>query len=258
MPVSPVGPSATNVGENSELLDEQFGSEMFELLWGQERNAVPTLVDYAYEQIWKYLLINGGQGEQRLSDVTFAERLGISRTPVHQALERLVQDGLVRADPRRGIWTRVFTAKDIHEIYDLRGALEVLALRLAAPRLTPADLRPHLDLLRTMRNQSEKHSLMLFLQADLRLHTLFIRAADNDRLVHCLSSLRSQLSLFQVKDASYPQRMEIALDDHEHILLALIARDVEKAAELLGTHIAHAKQGVLADLFKTKEDTGSH
>ncbi len=86
------------------------------------------------------------QKEQRLSDVVLAEKLGVSRTPVRQALERLVQDGLVRSDPRRGFWVRTFTAQDIHEIYDLRGALEVLALRLAAPHLDPADLRSQLTL----------------------------------------------------------------------------------------------------------------
>src|SRR5579875_611663 len=135
----------------ANVVDEQFVSELFDLLWGQERTATPTVADYAYEQLWKRVILLGGSEEQRLSDVTLAEQLGVSRTPVRQALERLVQEGLVRSDPRRGYWTRTFTAQDIHEIYDLREALEVLALRLAAPHLKREELQAQLDELEAIR-----------------------------------------------------------------------------------------------------------
>lgn len=242
------------VGENSNthVDEENLSAEVFELLWGHGRSTIPTAVDYAYEQIWKQLVLSNEGREQRLSDVALAEKLGVSRTPVRQALERLVQDGLVRADPRRGFWARTFTIQDIHEIYDLRGALEVLALRLAAPRLAPADLRSQLELLYEVRSQLGQGSISisLFLQCDFRLHTLLIRTSGNGRLIHYLSTLRSQFSMFQVKDTRYPQRMDIALNEHEHILLTLLEQDVDKAAQLLAAHIAHAKERVLADMFE--------
>src|SRR5579885_1832821 len=75
----------------ANTFDERLGAELFNLLWGQERSTMPTVVDYAYEQIWQRVIMMGGSDEQRLSDVTLAEQLGISRTPVRQALERLVQ-----------------------------------------------------------------------------------------------------------------------------------------------------------------------
>src|SRR3989440_4874715 len=123
-------------GTVAEVFDESLSAELFNLLWGQEHTAIPTVVDYAYEEIWKRVIMIGGSEEQRLSDVTLAAQLGMSRTPVRQALERLVHEGLGRSDPRRGFWTRTFTAQDIHEIYDLRAALEGLAVRLAASRLS--------------------------------------------------------------------------------------------------------------------------
>ena len=89
-------------GTVAEVFDEHLTAELFHLLWGQERNAMPTVVDYAYEEIWKRVIMIGGGEEQRLSDVTLSEQLGISRTPVRQALERLVQEGLVRSAPRSG------------------------------------------------------------------------------------------------------------------------------------------------------------
>jgi len=233
----------------AEVFDESLSAELFNLLWGQERTAMPTVVDYAYEEIWKRVIMIGGSEEQRLSDVTLAEQLGMSRTPVRQALERLVHEGLVRSDPRRGFWTSTFTTQDIHEIYDLRGALEVLAVRLAAPRLSQEDLKTHLEALYAVRAELDAHPVLRFLQVDIRFHMLLTRASSNGRLIHSLSMLRSQLSMFQMQDTFYPRRMEIALNDHEQVLLALLAGNVDEAADCLARHIRHAKEGVLADIF---------
>jgi DNA-binding GntR family transcriptional regulator len=236
-------------GTVAEVFDEHVSAELFNLLWGQERAAMPTVVDYAYEEIWKRVIRIGGSEERRLSDVALAEQLGMSRTPVRQALERLVHEGLVRSDPRRGYWTRTFTAQDIHEIYALRGALEVLAVRLAAPHLSQADLKAHLDDLYAVKADLDTRPVLRFIQIDIRFHTLITRASNNGRLIHSLSMLRSQLSMFQMQDTFYPRRMEIALNDHEQILLALLAGNVDEAAERLSQHIQHAKEGVLADIF---------
>ena len=116
------GMNSGKKGTVAEVFDESFGEELFNLLWGQERSTMPTVVDYAYEQLWKRVIMMGGSEEQRLSDVALAEQLGMSRTPVRQALERLVQEGLVRSDPRRGFWTG--TDADVAEYWGrLRGAL---------------------------------------------------------------------------------------------------------------------------------------
>ena len=236
-------------GTVAEVFDENLSAELFDLLWGQERSAMPTVVDYAYEEIWKRVIMIGGSEEQRLSDVALSEQLGMSRTPVRQALERLVQEGLVRSDPRRGFWTSTFTSQDIHEIYDLRGALEVLAVRLSAPRLSQEDLKAHLEALYAVRGELDTHPVLRFLQVDIRFHMLITRASGNGRLIHSLSLLRSQHSMFQMQDTLYPKRMEIALNDHEQILLALLAGNVDEAADCLARHIRNAKEGVLADIF---------
>ena len=236
-------------GTVAEVFDENLAAELFHLLWGQDRSAIPTVVDYAYEEIWKRVILIGGSEEQRLSDVTLSEQLGMSRTPVRQALERLVQEGLVRSDPRRGFWTSTFTAQDIHEIYDLRGALEVLAVRLAAPRLSQEDLKAQLEALYTVRAELDTNPVLRFLQVDIRFHMLITRASNNGRLIHSLSLLRSQHTMFQMQDTYYPKRMEIALNEHEQILLAMQAGKIDEAADCLIRHIQHAKEGVLADIF---------
>src|SRR5260370_40702308 len=117
---SPVAPGETCVDLNAQVIDENLSDEVFELLWGHGRNAIPTAVDYAYEQTWKQLVFFNQRKEQRLSDVALAEKLGVSRTPVRQPLGLLVHDGLLRSDPRRGFWLHLFTAHDIHATYEFR------------------------------------------------------------------------------------------------------------------------------------------
>src|SRR5260221_14547401 len=119
-------PNDRKKGTVAEVFDESLSAELFNLLWGQERIAMPTVVDYAYEEIWKRVIMIGGSEGERVSDVALAEQVGMSRTPVRQALERLVHEGPGRSVPRRGFWTSTFTAQDIHENYQPRGAPEGL------------------------------------------------------------------------------------------------------------------------------------
>jgi DNA-binding GntR family transcriptional regulator len=227
----------------------------FDLMRAGERAAIPTAVDHAYEMIWRQLIRGKRQPGDRLTDTELASQLGLSRTPVRQALHRLAQEDLVRLDARRGFSVREFSANDVIEIYQVRAVLEVLALRLAAPRLTPAQLREQLDALHRVRNALRKerddHSVLLHLEADLKLHNLLIQASGNGRLIRILAGLRSQQTLFQYWDTSYPERNEAAADEHEVILLALTRGDTVKAEAALEQHILNARTRVLTDLFGT-------
>lgn len=233
-----------------------IAAEIFDLLWGAERPAIPTAVDHAYERIWRKLIAGDWQPGERLSDLDLAARFQVSRTPVRQALHNLAQNDLVRFDPRRGFSVREFTAQDVHEMYDVRASLEALAVSLAAPRLDPADLRATRNEVERIRRAVDDGEVLSFLQHDFRFHNLLIRASGNGRLVRMLAALRGQVSVFQIRDTGFPRRMEVALDGHERVLRALLAGDAEDAAELLRAHIIQAKSGVLADMFSGQEAAG--
>jgi DNA-binding GntR family transcriptional regulator len=225
----------------------------FDLLRAGERAAIPTAVDHAYEMIWRQLIRGERRSGDRLTDTELALQLGLSRTPVRQALHRLAQEDLVRLDARRGFFVREFSANDVIEIYQVRAVLEVLALRLAAPRLTSEQIQEQLDALYRVRDalrvERDDHSVLLHLEADLTLHNLLIQTSGNGRLIRILAGLRSQQTLFQYWDTSYPERNEAAADEHEIILLALAAGDTAKAEASLEQHILNARIRVLMDLF---------
>jgi DNA-binding GntR family transcriptional regulator len=239
---------ATTVTRPPAALDA-IAAEIFDFLWPAEREPIPTAVDHAFERIWRQLVTGERRPGERLSDVELAAQLGVSRTPVRQALHRLAQDELVRFDPRRGFSVRVFSAQDVHEMYDVRAALEGLALRLAAPNLRSADLQAHLAQLQAVRTRLDDQPVVPFLQHDFQLHNFFIHASGNGRLMRLLAGLRSQVSVFQIRDTAFPWRMERALDGHERVLAALLASHPDQAADLLAAHIASSKENVLADLY---------
>lgn len=237
---------------SSEELDDLY-SAIFDLLRPSGPPSIPTALDYAYDAIWRQLIKREREPGERLADTELAIQLGISRTPVRQALHRLAQEELVRFDARHGFSVRAFTAEDVREIYDVRCALEVLAVRYAAPVLSDDELESQLRVLYDAREAlhpvRDQRAIILHLQADLKLHNLLIHASGNGRLVRILGALRSQQALFQYWDTSYPQRNEAASHEHERIVRALMARDAEAATHAMAEHIVNARDRVLTDLF---------
>jgi DNA-binding GntR family transcriptional regulator len=245
MPIPVTSPTVNTVDDLHDVVFDlsQFG----------ERTAIPTAVDHAYEMIWRQLIRGERQPGDRLTDTELASQLGLSRTPVRQALHRLAQEDLIRLDARRGFSVRAFSASDVVEIYQVRAVLEGLALRLSAPHFTREQIQEQLDVLRrvreALRSERDDHSVLLHLEADLKLHNLLIQTSGNGRLIRLLAGLRSQQSLFQYWDTSYPERNEAAADEHEVILLALAEGDTAAAEALLEQHIVNARIRVLMDLF---------
>lgn len=235
-----------------EALDGLY-DVIFNLLRSGDRRGIPTAVDHAYAMIWRQLIGRERQPGERLTDTELAAQLGLSRTPVRQALHLLARDELVRFDARRGFSVKVFSAEDVREIYDVRSALEVLAVRLAAPHLASGQLEDRVRRLHevrsVLRSAGDQHAIILALKADLELHNLIIQASGNGRLIRTLGALRSQQSLFQYWDTSYPQRNQAAADEHERILQALIAGDTAAASRSMAEHINNARDRVLTDLF---------
>ncbi len=201
---------------------DEIADHIFDFLWGDERDVVPTAVDHAYRQVWLLLITGAREPGDRLSDVELAGHFGVSRTPVRQALHLLAQDELVTFDPRRGFRVRAFTVKDVHEMYDVRAVLESLAVRQAAPQLKPEDIEVQLDAIAQMRDRLPERPILPCLQHDFRLHNMLIHGSGNRRLIRVLAGLRSQVSFFQVRDTGYPNRLEMALDAHERMLTALL------------------------------------
>ena len=229
---------------------------------GPERITRSNLGEEVYRLLWKRILDRGLRPGDKLSDLRLSHELGVSRTPTREALQRLVSDGIVRAERNRGFFVSSFSANDIAEIYDLRATLETMALRAAVPRLTPDMLRSaQIDLdhvearLNAASSESEKlEAHTAFLEVDRGFHRLLVELAGNSRLQNVVEGLWAQIAVFQWAGGFRDHWTDAALTRHRSIIAAMLEGDVERATEELRQHIDDVKVWAIDDLAAAKSD----
>jgi DNA-binding GntR family transcriptional regulator len=229
---------------------------------GPERVPRSNLGEEVYRLLWKRILDRGLRPGDKLSDLRLSHELGVSRTPTREALQRLVSDGIVRVERNRGFFVASFSASDIAEIYDLRATLETMALRAAAPRLTPDLLRSaQIDLdnvearLNAASNESEKlDAHTAFLEVDRGFHRLLVELAGNSRLQNMVEGLWAQIAVFQWAGGFRDHWTNAAITRHRSIIATLLEGDVERATEELLQHIDEVKVWAIDELGAAKKD----
>ncbi len=185
---------------------------------------------------------------ERLMEVQLAEEMGVSRTPVREAIRKLETEGFVVIEPRKGAYVATFSADDVRELYEIRGALEALAGSLAAKRATPEELKEMERLLLKENNYISSDNVFDTVDTDVGLHELIYRAARNERLLTTLNNLRGQLYRTRSASMSIPGRKEKTMEEHRQIIEAITARNPEEARRLMYLHVANAEKAVITYL----------
>ena len=127
---------------------------------------------------------------ERLMEVQLAEELGISRTPVREAIRKLEQEGYVIMMPRRGTYVSDISTNDVKEIFEIRSALESLATGLAARRIEPEELETLQNLLVEIEGYIEKNDIEKIVETDIKFHGLLYQVSRNERLVNIINNLK--------------------------------------------------------------------
>lgn len=193
---------------------------------------------------------------EKLSDLRLSSELGVSRTPIREALLQLVQDGIVVAEPNRGFFVATISPKDIAEIFDLRAALETFALRETAKHDHTATYDRALHELEHVErliqaattSREREEAAEAFLETDRSFHSWLVEGANNSRLTTIIQGLWTQVAIYQQFGAELPGWMEIALEQHRAIINHLRRGDAEAAEQELAEHIDDMKTRILADL----------
>lgn len=184
-------------------------------------------------------LISSGRypAGSRLDEQQIANDLGVSRTPLREAISKLVKDGLVENRPYRGNFVRLFTAKEVFDLYEVRKGLEAMAVRLATPRL---DEQAVTDLKHVLANISaalDAHDLDAYGLADQQFHSTIARLSGNQTLIGMLAQLGGQVQLIRSMANQDPSIVEITAMERPEIVVAMIAGNVDEAARLMEEHI---------------------
>jgi DNA-binding GntR family transcriptional regulator len=175
-----------------------------------------------------------------------AQAIGISRTPVREALKLLEREGLVRTFAARGAFVADVSAADVAEIYEVRMILEPYAARVAAARLTHEELGALQDYVNGTRGAVGQQRIDEASILDVHLHGTIVSATGNLRIKSILSQMDDQVHRIRsiaLRDAG---RMQHTLDEHKRIVAALVARNEQLAEEEMYQHLAGAREFALS------------
>jgi DNA-binding GntR family transcriptional regulator len=193
---------------------------------------------------------------ERIFEAEIAQTLGVSRVPVREAVRRLQQDGLLEVRPRSGIYVAAVSVEEADDVYRIRAALEGTAARLAAERITPAELRDLRDMLKRERESGRagKHGsqAQVVVRAD-EFHRAVHVYARSPRLYELLELIYAQVMHFRAITLSLPGRADAALHGHQHLYEALSRHDGPEAERIMREHIDSARR-LLLDRLQDKAE----
>ena len=174
---------------------------------------------------------------ERLMEIQLANKLGVSRTPIREAIRKLELEGLVLMVPRKGAEVAEITEKNLRDVLEVRCALEELAVQLACDRIDPERMQQLLDAAAHFRDILGTADITELGEADEAFHDVIFQATDNRRLIQLLNNLREQMYRYRIeylkKKECYPQLLE----EHAAIIQAIREHDKAKATEITVQHI---------------------
>ncbi len=196
-----------------------------------------TLWEQVLDQLREDILAGELPPSTALSEVALARSLGVSRGPVREALGRLASEGLVTITPRRGAIVTELTAQEFVDSYQVREALETLAIRLAVPRLQATDIARLQTLHEQMVEHARRDEVNAFFGANASFHEVFVTASGNQKLREMYRLLLDQIGRYRARSLALRGNLEKSIAEHAAILEAVEARDVDAAVHLLADHI---------------------
>ncbi|HEY43703.1 MAG TPA: GntR family transcriptional regulator [Anaerolineae bacterium] len=206
------------------------------------------LTDWAYETIKELILTLKVAPGTQLQIEMLADQMGVSRTPVREALLRLEQDGLTQVVPRVGVFVTDISKRDLEELYELRELLESRATEEAAQRLTDDDL-DHIDrLLEESKVAVKKGNVEKFLETEIAFHHILTEGARNRRLISIMDGLRDLSYRWRIISLKSQENVRLTLIEHQGIAQALRQRDGPKAGKLMGDHIRSARERMIKEI----------
>ncbi len=224
----------------------------------QKTNVVPlgapepqSLRDAAYDAIKHRIITCAFKPGEYLNEAYVSGTLGIGRTPVHQAIDRLMLDGLVEVIPRKGVIVKPVSLEEIMQIIEVRLLNESLCVRLAAERAQQDDIAQLSDILGRARQWTEARSSEHLMLLDREFHATIARASQNAVLRDVLVKLHDRSLRFWFISLNRPGQHESVQQQHEAVLAAIKDGDPDGAQEAMRSHIEAFRTNLVESLGPT-------
>jgi len=204
-----------------------------------------SLAKMAYEAIRKSILSGQWKIGELYNEKAIAADLGISRTPVREALLELASQDLIIFLPRRGLMVNRFTRRDVDEIFELRKAIELAAVEKITVTSPPFDLFEIEESLLSQRKAVKQKDYLAFMEADRLFHTRFSELTNNRRLIAILDNIRDMIHVMGAKALALEGRAVEVIKEHQTILEAVKKGNLAEARRAMAYHLDQSKEAVV-------------
>ena len=195
---------------------------------------------------------------ERLMEIQLANKLGVSRTPIREAIRKLELEGLVLMIPRKGAEVAQITEKSLRDVLEVRRALENLAVQLACLRMSPQTLADLKAAARAFEEILGGEDVTAVAEADVAFHDVIYMATDNQRLISLLNNLREQMYRYRVEYLKKKEYHKQLLWEHQEIIRAIEAGEIDVATKITEQHIDNQVEAVSDALRHLEENQFRH
>lgn len=203
-----------------------------------------SLRDIAYQQIKLRIITCAFKPGEYLNEASVSAALGIGRTPVHQAIDRLMLEDMVEVIPRKGVIVKPVSLAEVMQIIEVRLINEPYAVRLAAERADDVEISVMADILARARNWTAVRNVKEMMLLDRDFHLALARAARNEVLADILRKLDERSLRFWFISLTAPDHHQAVLEQHDAVLAAIRARDADAADAAIRGHIESFRRNV--------------
>lgn len=190
---------------------------------------------------------------ERMMEKQLAEKMGVSRTPIREAIRKLELEGLVVMVPRKGAQVASITEKEVKNVLEVRAALEELAVKLACQRMDKNQINELKSIMFEFDEASEEKDVNKLVAADIKFHDTIFKAAQNEKLQQIINNLREQIFRYRLAYLRNNYYHEIIRREHQEMIDAIENNDEDKAAKVASVHIMNQEKSVITMMKKEKQ-----
>lgn len=188
-------------------------------------------------------------------EVHLASRLGVSRTPIREAIRKLELEGLVIMIPRRGAEVARITEKSLKDVLEVRRALDALSVELACDRITQEDISRLLEACRAFERAVREGDASVIASEDVALHDIIVEATGNVRLQQLVNNLSEQMYRFRFVYIKEESQHDNLIAEHREIYESIVSRDKERAAAAARLHIDNQERSIIRQIRLENEES---
>ncbi len=212
-----------------------------------------TLRDVVFRTLRHKILLGEIRPGERLMEVKLTKMLGVSRTPIREAIKMLSMEGLVSVTPRKGAVVTEITAQDLQDVLEVRRALEELAVSLACERINARGIEALDASLNTFRAAIQDGDVTTIATIDEEFHKIIFAASENRRLIEMINHLSEQMYRYRVAYIQNPDTHGKLLEEHEAIYHYICERNVEAAKAAINSHIEN-QEVTVGEHIRSRDD----